>query len=203
MSRLLQSFAYLPENTVIGPLFDGWLEAGADDALAPINAYEPSPADGMIARDGAVPKGGVLLPREPYIAINTESENRGANWMGDSDLPDYKFRTSQIPGTSHDAFYNMITYYEGYLHDDAKNNCCELKFSGCQGEPLDTPYEYIFHAALRNLFVWVREGVPAPHGPKIHTVPAGPGDFDALGLMQKGPKMKYENRKDVFGRRKK
>lgn len=98
MSRLLRSFAYLPENTENGPLFDGWLEAGADDALAPINAYEPSPADGMIARDGAVPKGGVLLPREPYIAINTESENRGANWMGDSDLPDYKFRTYQIPG---------------------------------------------------------------------------------------------------------
>lgn len=199
MSRILNSFAYLPENTQNGPLFDGYFEAGADCALAPINAYEPSASDGKISSDGAVPKGGILLSREPYIAINTESENRGANWVGDSDRPEYKFRTYQIPGTSHDALYNMTTYYEGHLHEDAKNFGCELRFSGCQGEPLDTPYEYIFQAALRNLYVWVREGVPAPHAPKIDTVLAGPEDFDALGMLFKGPKMKYENRKDIFG----
>lgn len=199
MSRILNSFAYLPENTENGPLFDGYLEAGADCALAPINAYEPSALDGRISGDGTTPKGGILLSREPYIAINTESENRGANWVGDCDRPDCKFRTYQIPGTSHDAYYNMITYYEGHLHEDSKNYGCELRFSGCEGEPLDTPYEYIFQAALRNLYVWVREGVPAPHAPKIDTVIAGPKDFDALGIMAKGIKMKYENRKDVFG----
>lgn len=199
MSRILHSFAYLPENMENGPLFDGYLEAGADSALAPINAYELSPENGRIALDGSLPKGGVLLSKEPYIAINTESENKGANWIGDSDLPEYKFRTYQIAGSSHDSYYNMITYYEGHLREDAAGSCCELAFAGCEGEPLDTPYEYIFHAALRNLYLWVREEIPAPHGPKIDTAPAGPDDFDAIIQVNDGRKMKYENRKDLFG----
>ena len=199
MSRILRSFAYQPENMENGPLFDGYLEAGADCALAPINAYELRATDGVMMGGGSVPTSEVQMSREPYIAINTESENRGANWAGDSDLPDYKFRTYQIAGTSHDAYYNMITYYEGHLREDAKKNCCELQFSGCEGEPLDTPYQYIFQAALRNLYLWVREEIPAPHAPKIDTVPAGEKDFDALTLMHKASKMKYENKKDLFG----
>ncbi|WP_461874813.1 alpha/beta hydrolase domain-containing protein [Fusicatenibacter sp.] len=138
--------------------------------------------------------------KEPYIAINTESENRSANWAGDSDLPDMKFRTYQIPGTSHDAWYNMLDYYEGYLHDDAAKYNFELSFGGAEGEPLDTPYQYIFHAALRNLYVWVREGVPTPHAPKIEMVPAKPGDLDALTAFNpNSATTKFENKKDVFG----
>ena len=138
--------------------------------------------------------------KEPYIAINTESENRGANWAGDSDLPVVGFCTYQIPGTSHDAWYNMLDYYEGYLHDDAAKYNFELSFGGAEGEPLDTPYQYIFHAALRNLYVWVREGVPAPHAPKIEMVPAKPGDLDALTAFNpNSATTKFENKKDVFG----
>ena len=92
----------------------------------------------------------------------------------------------------------MIEYYDGYLHDDAAKYGCELKFSGKEGEPLDTPYNFIFQAALHNLYVWVREGVPAPHAPKIDTVDAKPEDVDYLGQMH-GSKMKFENHKDVFG----
>lgn len=198
MSRTLHSFAYRPENAVNGPLFDGYLEAGADAALAPINAYEIRRTDGGISMSGAVPQGSILMCKEPYIAINTESENRGACWVGDSDLPECRFRTYQIAGTSHDAHYNMIEYYDGYLHDDAAKYGCELKFSGKEGEPLDTPYNFIFQAALHNLYVWVREGVPAPHAPKIDTVDAKPEDVDYLGQMH-GSKMKFENHKDVFG----
>lgn len=199
LSRTVNSFAYMPENTEKGSLFDGYFEAGAGASLAPINAYEPARVNGRMMNDGVIPKGGVILSKEPYIAINTESENRGTNWVGDSDLPDYKFRTYQIPGTSHDAYYNMVEYYEGYLYEDAKKYGVELKFGGCEGEPLDTPYEYIFNAALRNLYLWVREDLPAPHAPKIDTVPAKPEDFDALTIQHKDAKMKYENRKDLFG----
>lgn len=211
MARTLASFAYnediAPEYITINtktpsgtPLFDGYLEAGADAALAPISTYEQSPQNGMIFQNGTLPKGSVIFCKEPYIAINTESENRGANWIGDSDLPDQKFRTYQIPGTSHDAWYNMIDYYEGYLHDDAARANFELGFGGVDGEPLDTPYHYIFEAALRNLYVWVREGVPAPHAPKIETVPAKPGDLDAATAFNPmSATTKYENKKDLFG----
>ncbi len=197
MSRTVTSFAKdAPDGT---PLFDGYLEAGADAALAPINAYEIASSNGAIFQNGTLPKGSTLLCREPYIAINTESENRGANWMGDLDRPEAKFRTYQIPGSSHDAWYNMEEYYEGYLQEDATKYNCALHFSGKEGEPMDTPYHCIFAAALRNLYVWVREGVPAPHAPKIDTIVAGDKDFDPFSVMWEGPVMKYANRKDVFG----
>lgn len=199
MSRTIQSFSYRSENISNGPLFNGYLEAGADASLAPINAYETGVYNGMICGDGTIPKGGVLISREPYIAINTECENRGANWIGDSDKPGYKFRTYQIPGTSHDSYYNLIGYYKDYLISDVHKAGKDIQFKGADGEPMDAPYEYIFHAALRNLYVWVREGVPAPHAPAIDTVPAGENDFDALIKTVGMPKMKYENRKDMFG----
>lgn len=197
MSRTIHSFSYRQENMVDGPLFDGYLEAGAASALAPTNAYEMT-QEGFFG-NGTIPKGGVIMSREPYICINTESENRGANWIGDSDLPDYKFRTYQIAGTSHDSYYNIVEYYEGHLFEDAKKASCELKFGGCEGEPLNTPYEFVFNAAFRNLYSWVRDGVPAPHAPKIDVVPAKPQDFDALTVMLSSGKMKYENHKDAFG----
>ena len=49
--------------------------------------------------------------REPYININTESENRMVRWSDDYDRPDYKFRTYQIPASSHDSKYNLLDYY--------------------------------------------------------------------------------------------
>lgn len=200
MARTITSFAYREKEKYMEPLFDGYLEAGADSALAPVNAYETSERDGQISRDGTLPKAGMLLCSEPYIAINTESENRGANWAGDSDLPGQKFRSYQIAGSSHDSWYNMLDYYEGYLHEDAVKYNFPPTFWGVEGEPLDTPYHYIFQAALRNLYVWVREGVPAPHAPRIEMVPAEPDDLDALTAFNPdSAKTKFENKKDLFG----
>lgn len=200
MARTMASFAYHKADQQKEPLFDGYLEAGADSALAPINAYEISDRDGQISQDGTLPKAGILLSKEPYIAINTESENRGANWAEDSDLPDRKFRSYQIAGSSHDSWYNMLDYYEGYLHEDAVKYNFPPTFWGVEGEPLDTPYQYIFQAALRNLYVWVRDGVPAPHAPRIEMVPAKQGDFDALTAFNpNSATTKFENKKDLFG----
>ncbi|MDO4283929.1 MAG: alpha/beta hydrolase domain-containing protein [Eubacteriales bacterium] len=198
MSRILHSFAYRPENRDGAPLFDGYLEAGADASLAPVNAYAITMNDGRIGRDGCVPKHGVLMSREPYIAINTESENRGANWGPDRDLPDWKFRSYQIAGSSHDSKYNLLDYYEGYLYEDAKKYNFELKFGGIEGEPLDTPHQYVFHAALRNLYVWVRDGVPAPHAEPIRTRAIREGESDPLAAIG-DLSGKCENEKDAFG----
>ena len=59
-----------------------------------MNAYEPRTP--MMASNG-IPKGSVMGAREPYININTESENRMVRWSDDYDRPDYKFRTYQTP----------------------------------------------------------------------------------------------------------
>ncbi len=177
----------------------GIWRGGADAALAPINAYEPAVTDGTMLQNGAVATGSQILGPAPFIAINTESEIRGSNWMPDGDLPGYQFRSYQMAGTSHDSLDNLITYYEGRLFEDCKKYGCELKFSGAEGKPLDTPYAFVFQAALRNLYVWVREGVPAPRAPRVDLEPATPGDFDPLMKMAGGPKMQWQYHKDVFG----
>lgn len=199
VNRTLHSFSYLPENIKNGPLFDGYFMAGGDSSLAPINAYEIRRTDGGIFQAGTIPFKGMTMSKEPLIAINTESENRGANWGEDCDLPDCKFRSYQIAGSSHDSYYNLIDYYEGHLAEDVKRAGVTLEFEGAEGEALDAPYEYIFSAALRNLYLWVREGLPAPYGPRIEMVPAEKDDFDPFTNQLNYDKMKFENKKDIFG----
>ena len=198
INRTLASFAYRPENCAAGSLFDGYLAAGGDSSLAPVNSCEIRESNGRMCRAGTAPFQGIARSREPLIAINTESENRGANWGADRDMPQEKFRSYQIAGTSHDAYYNMDCYYEGQLGEDAARAGTPLLYEGTAA-PLDVPYHYVFHAALRNLYAWVREGVPAPHAPRIEVTATPEGSFDALMAMQGGPSMKYENRKDLFG----
>ncbi len=198
MSRTIHSFAYREEEKYKEPLFDGYFEAGAGDSLAPINAYELVNGGGVMS-NGSVPRGGIMISKQPYIALNTECEDLAALWTEDSDEPGYKFRTYQVAGTSHDEAYNMLDYYEGYLREDAKRSNIELAFSGAKGEPLDTPYEFVFAATLRNLYAWVRQEIPAPHAPAIEKVPAGPEDFDALSMRSGDGKNRKANRKDMFG----
>ena len=199
IARTLRSFADRPEFRQGEPLFDGYYSAGGDASLAPINAYEEQPVGSRIFEAGVRPSRNVLMSREPLIEINTDSENRGASWSEDRDEPDYKFRSYEVAGTSHDAWYNMTDYYDKRLYEDAKRAGTPLEFEGCEGEPLNTPYEYIFQAALRNLYLWVREELPAPHAPRIETVRATGDTFDAAIRTEMYGHIKYENKKDLFG----
>lgn len=166
LSRVVNSFAYLPENCGAGPLFDGYLNAGSGASNAPLNAYEPF---GTLFQRGR-PAASLLCTKEPCIAVNTESENRSTFWYGDFDEPSCKFRTWQIPCSSHDSLYNLVTYYRlGYGTESLHRLGRELEWEGYQGEALDTPYYFVFHAAFEALYHWVREGIPAPHAPKIET----------------------------------
>lgn len=190
LCRWVNSFAYRPESTMNGPLFDGYLAAGCGADMAPMNAYAPSRP--MLFSRG-YPKGSVMGAREPYICINTESENRLAFWVGDFDQPNYKFRTYQIPASSHDSKYNLLEYYaargetgKGGLGDGA------FQYEGVDGEPLDNPYELVFNAAFHHLYAWVRSGVPAPHAPKIEVEITGPENPDSFGLWAC-------NKPDAFG----
>ena len=60
-----------------------------------------------------------------------------------------------------------------------------------QGEALNTPYHFIFHAAFDALYHWVRDGIPAPYAPKIITeMTYGPTDPTGVQVA---------NRTDSFG----
>ncbi len=135
VTRMINSFAYLPENCAEEPLFDGYLAAGCGAGMAPMNAYDVS---SPFAR-GGIPTGSMMGAREPYININTESENRHVNWVGDSDQPGFLFRTYQIPGSSHDSGYNLVKYYEGQGAEDNLWFGTVLRFNGESGEAIDYP----------------------------------------------------------------
>jgi hypothetical protein len=184
IARVLKSFYRSGK-----PLFDGYLSAGSGAGAAPINAYEPGM--GMFNRD-KVPAGSMMGAKEPVIAVNTESENRMTNWYGDFDDPCFKFRTYQIAGSSHDTKYNLLDYY-------GENGLAELDrigvknaYYGVDGDPLDYPCEVIFNAAFYHLYRWVRDGIPAPHGPKIETKMAFEGSTDPFGGY-------LDNCRDAFG----
>lgn len=168
LSRIVNTFAYRPDNCADGPLFDGYFNSGSGAGNKQLNQY----ADGGRMRFGGRPSGAqILVTKEPLIAVNTESENRGFGfWHGDADEPEYKFRTWQIPCSSHDTKYSLLDYYAPLQEDLAKAGVV-LSWEGVpeQGEPLDSPYEPIVCAAMKALIDWARYGIPAPHAPKIET----------------------------------
>jgi hypothetical protein len=184
IARMLKSF-YFP----VDPLFDGYLSAGSGAGAAPINAYEGG-LD-MFGR-AKLPAGSMMGAREPVIAVNTESENRMTNWHGDFDEPFFKFRTYQIAGSSHDTKYNLLDYYgeKGLAALDRIG--IKNAYYGVDGDPLDYPCEVIFNAAFYHLYRWVRDGTPAPYGPKIETKVVFGASTDPFGSYM-------DNRRDAFG----
>ena len=187
LARIINTFAYLPENCANGPLFDGYFNTGSGAGNKVLNSYATST---RFFLGGGAPNGSILCSKEPLMAVNTESENRGVFWYGDFDEPNCKFRTWQIPCSSHDTQYTLIDYYAPMMDDMKKANTVQ-SWEGLEGEAMNNPYEPIFSAALQALFRWVREGVPAPHAPKLETemtyVPT-----DKTGAL-------IANCKDVFG----
>jgi hypothetical protein len=174
--RYVKSFAYLEKNCSEGPIFDGYLAAGGGARPAPLNSYEPIILSGKSYFDSE--GAGIMGAREPYIAVNTESENEAVRWKGDSDIPGNLFRAYEIPGASHDSVNNILKWYnadENYMVGNRK------VYKGIDGLPNDYPYEYVFNAAFRNLYCWVREGVPAPHAEPIKRGPDGKNIRDVFG----------------------
>lgn len=176
--RYVKSFACLPQNDAGTPIFDGYLAAGGSANPAPMNSYEPVKLSGRdyFSSGGA----GLMSAREPYIAVNTESENQSVRWKGDSDIPGALFRAYELPGSSHDTVNNLLEWYQD--DPDPVITGTEQLYRGTEeGKPNDYPYECLFNAAFRNLYCWVREGVPAPHADPIKIGPDGKNVTDLFG----------------------
>lgn len=175
MVRYKEDFAAAASAKLGAPIFDGYLEAGAGSTPAPVNSFAE-------AREfwGSRPNfTGIIESAEPYIAINTETETPHTRWAGDRDLPWAKFRVYEIAGSSHDSKYNLLDYYE--LDDDPAKVGRDQPYYGLEPYPLDYPYEFVFTAAFRNLYLWVREGIPAPTSKKVERYADGESRKDAFG----------------------
>jgi hypothetical protein len=183
IARILKTF-YRPDT----PLFDGYLSAGSGAGAAPLNAYENG--KGVIGRDKL--PADMMGAKEPVIAVNTESDYRFSNWCGDFDEPLFKFRTYQIAASSHDTKYNLLDYYGEAGLRELDRIGIKNAYYGVDGDPLDYPYEAIFNAAFYHLYKWVRDGIPAPHAPRIETKIAFQKSTDPFGSY-------IETCKDAFG----
>ena len=186
LARTINTFAKMPENCAEGPLFDGYLNTGSGAGNKPVNSYAKASRFFAVG----IPSPSLMVSPQPVIAVNTESENRHVMWYGDFDEENCRFRTWQIPCSSHDTRYTMLDYYKNIMKDLEKAGV-QIGWDGLEGEPLNTPYEPIFCAALQALYNWVRKGIPAPHAPKIETE-FTPGASDPTGSF-------VANRKDAFG----
>lgn len=108
--RYLNSFAYRPEVARGACVFNGYLSGGGVHSLGiPVNQYETmTPYHYSLTR--------VEKAREPFIAVQTESENgRMEAWriaQQDSDDPEFLFRQYDVTGASHDTSYSYVNYYQ-------------------------------------------------------------------------------------------
>ena len=175
MTRYRETFAGAASARLGASIFDGYFHAGAGSARAPINSFAQSEWF-WTTRENFT---GMIVSAEPYMVLNTETETPHTRWKGDCDLPHAKFRIYDIAGSSHDSKYNLLDYYAN--DGDLKKIGGEQPFYGIEPYPQDYPYEYLFAAALRNLFVWVREGVPAPASLQVEKFEGGESKKDALG----------------------
>mgnify|MGYP000113952584 FL=1 len=199
--RYLNSFAYRPEVARGACVFDGYLSGGGVHSLGiPVNQYEcRDPYHYRLTR--------VEKAREPFIAVQTESENgRMEAWriaQQDSDDPEFLFRQYDVTGASHDTSYSYVDYYQ---NDPDLVRINHLPFyMGKNEEGNDYPSQILFAAAFRNLFTWVRTGAAPAHCDRIAVDSDGENKKDAFGNTIGGlrtclldyPTGRYSNTSDI------
>lgn len=180
MVRYRENFADAASQKQGAPIFDGYLEAGSGSTPAPINTFAAG-GDFWASRENFT---GVIPSPEPYLVLNTETETPYTRWKGDSDEQYARFRVYEIAGSSHDSKYNLLDYYAE--DDDPARVGRAQPYYGVEKYPIDYPYEYVFAAAFRNLFLWVREGIPAPTSRKVERLANGQSKKDAFGNTRGG-----------------
>lgn len=175
--RYLNSFAYREDVCRDGRVFDGYLSGGGIHSMCiPVNQYESD-------RGYAHHLLRVEHAEEPFIALQTESENgRFESWrtlIPDSDDPDFKYRLYEVTGSSHDTQWSYVDYYQD--DEDLKRIDHLPVYVGKHAEANAYPSQYLFHAAFRNLFRWVRTGAAPATCPRIELDTNGENVKDALG----------------------
>ena len=180
--RYLNSFAYREDVARGSRVFDGYLSGGGIHSMViPVNQYESARAYAPELRR-------VERCNEPFIAVQTESENgRFESWrcmLPDSDRPDFKYRLYEVTGASHDTKWSYLDYYQN--DPDLKRINHLPVYTGLHDEPNDYPSQLLFHAAFRNLFRWVRTGAAPASCSRIPVDCHGENVKDAFGNSKGG-----------------
>jgi hypothetical protein len=176
MTRYINTFVYRSETAEGPDVFDGFLSGGmVPSCTIPVNQYETIEA----ARKS---EPNVNYVRNPFILIHTESENGRFDAYkaprADSDEPDYLYRCYDIAGATHDTMGSYVNYYQ---NDPDLIRIHHLPvYTGKHVFGNDYPSDFLFSAAYRNLFYWIRTGVAPSVCEKIHTDCHGENLTDAF-----------------------
>ena len=176
--RYVNEIAYKDGDTP----YDGYLAFGGVRAHLPgLNEYEVPPAAGEA--DTYIKRVTV-----PYIAVQTESENHALGNSKviepDSDDLEKLYRTYDIPGSTHDNYYNMSQYFEN--DSDVMDTGRILSYTGEQIIPNNYPYEYAFCAITKQLYDWSEKGIPAKRCERIRISSGGYNVRDRFGNAKGG-----------------
>lgn len=175
--RYVNSFSYRKEVAKDGQVFDGYIAGGGvRNLVVPVNQYEA-----LYDYDPSLRR--IEYIEQPYISIQTESENGQFDAYRtkkmDSDYPDFLYREYEVSGASHDTMFSYVNYYK---QDEDLIRINHLPtYIGKHAHGNNYPSQFLFAAAYKNLFHWVKDGVGPCYCERIHTDHKG------------------KNRKDVFG----
>lgn len=175
--RYVNSFAYRPEVAREQAVFDGYLAGGGVHSFViPVNQYE-------VLQEYNYRLSRIEKIRQPFIEVQTESENgRFESWRTmrpDSDSTDFKYRLYEVTGASHDTVYSYVDYYQKDPDLIRINHLPE--YLGKQKEGNNYPSQFLYAAAFRNLFHWVRTGAAPGHCERIKVDAEGENCKDAFG----------------------
>lgn len=176
--RYVNDLAYKDGDTP----YDGYLAFGGVRMHVPgLNQYEIFSA--ASETDTYIKKVTV-----PFIAVQTESENGSLGnekvREPDSDEPDRLYRTYDIPGSTHDNYYNMSQYFVGDtdVHDSGRMTV----YTGEEPIPNNYPYEFAFCAITKQMYDWAEKGIAAVRCKRIPVSAAGYNVRDRLGNAKGG-----------------
>lgn len=165
------------------PMFDGFLDATGFNSPSPINQCTPAPSGGA----GQIRNAGVPVIR---IASNSEAvlPSVQAGRREDSDAPRDRFREYEIAGTGHASTDELAL---GPAFADILAAGAPMPPLTCGFGPRSPLSIAAFQsAALANLDLWVRLGVPPPPGALIDFQNGAPV-LDAFGNPTGGVRPSY------------
>ena len=143
--------------------FDGYFSGGGVRSLAPaLNQYAIPECAGEY---------GTILHRvsEPYIAVQTESENSALGnevvRQPDSDDPNFKYRIYDVPGATHDCQQTMQDYYR----DDPDQYALGivLAYPAKDALPNNYPSMFAFHRGCDMMYRWAEQDEVPIRMPRI------------------------------------
>ncbi|WNB85503.1 alpha/beta hydrolase domain-containing protein [Cellulomonas sp. ATA003] len=168
------------------PVYDAYLVAVAGGGFAgayPMNQCEPAPPAGDPRRqihDAGVPVMRIMSQSDYLPGIGSRRP--------DSDVPGDRYRHYEMAGAGHATPDEL--YYSAQPADILRADRSVPPMSCDEGPRSRFPSAIFFDAALRNLDLWVREGVAPPRSEPIEVVDGAPV-LDRFGNVRGGLRSPY------------